>query len=262
MIDLLNDGGSRLDGRRRHGDHLHAASPTTVRPAPSATATAGRAPGISFDEETCEHSGSLSPATCSGPGSGWSRSSRAAQPPRCPSAPATTSTPSTTSWSLAAARLSPTLVPGLYEYDPGASLTFGEGEYHVGRSSNPDCVTGTRVAVQQLRVPLRRDLLALRSALQPLRDASSDMGLTHALTANGPTPADKFATRPFVASFEMRYCTADNGARTATWQQRQLRRRTPRPSTTSTWSATPSSPEPGTPPHAMCDVRGHLVAHI
>jgi hypothetical protein len=47
-----------------------------------------------------------------------------------------------------------------------------------------------------------------------LNAVSSGIGMTHDLTAIGPAVASgsQFEYRPFVASFEMSYCTSANGA--------------------------------------------------
>jgi hypothetical protein len=37
-------------------------------------------------------------------------------------------------------------------------------------------------------------------------------GLTHEMSASGPAPGDSFAYRPYVASFEMSYCTSSDGS--------------------------------------------------
>ena len=37
------------------------------------------------------------------------------------------------------------------------------------------------------------------------------IGMFHHMTATGPTPSDSFTTRPYVASFEMSYCTNSTG---------------------------------------------------
>ncbi|PRP90255.1 putative Ig domain protein [Enhygromyxa salina] len=101
------------------------------------------------------------------------------------------------------------LKPGLLEFDPNAPLLFGDGSY-VWDIEDPACNDDPALCNSY---GFRYDVTC--SPFDPpfaLNAESSDTGMTHGMTAMGPTPSAGFATRPFVASFEMLYCTSDNGA--------------------------------------------------
>lgn len=206
MIDLLNDGDLGLmggDGTEITCTGYNDSGP----PCPLGDGNGRPPPGISFDDASCEHSGSLSSSTRGT----WVWMVEIEQ------SGATTTVPFCASNDVDAyhdivvtkgGQSQTDLVPGLYEYNPASSLSFGAGEYQWDIIDN-GCVNDPTLCNSY---GFRYDVTC--SPFDPpfqLGAASSPTGLTHSLTAMGPTPADKFRTRPFVASFEMRYCTSDNG---------------------------------------------------
>lgn len=101
------------------------------------------------------------------------------------------------------------LEPGLLEYDPTMALAFGNGT-HQWQIIDPACNTDPSLCNA---FGFRFDVTC--SPFDPpfvLNAVSSGIGIDHELTAMGPTPSASFATRPFVASFEMSYCTSNAGA--------------------------------------------------
>lgn len=176
-------------------------------------------PGISFDETTCTHSGSLN-STRYGT---WvwmvdlEQSGYKTTIPVC----ATNDVPTFHEILVTAnGVLDDPLQPGLYEYDPDMDLGFGNGTYHWDINSpdctdpnDPDCNNfGFRFDVTCSPF----DVSAPWSiSLSP--SAGGDLGLSHEMSATGPAPnvaygAPTFDARPFVASFEMSYCTSSDGS--------------------------------------------------
>ena len=101
------------------------------------------------------------------------------------------------------------LKPGLLEFDPSMPIGFGNGTYEW-TIDDPACVNDPAACNSY---GFRFDVTC--SPFDPpfvLNGTSTISGMSHQMNATGPTPSAGFATRPFVASFEMLYCTADNGA--------------------------------------------------
>jgi hypothetical protein len=103
------------------------------------------------------------------------------------------------------------LNPGLLEFDPSMALAFGNGT-HVWDIVDPNCNTDP---TQCNSFGFKFDVTC--SPFDPpfsLNAVSTGIGLNHDLTAMGPSiaPGSAFEYRPFVASFEMLYCTSANGA--------------------------------------------------
>ena len=165
-------------------------------------------PGISFDDETCEHSGAITGDVLGT----WVWMVEIEQSGATTTVPFCASNDVDTFHDVVVTRDAipqTALVPGLYEYDPTSALSFGNGQYQWD-IIDPACVNDPTDCNSY---GFRFDVTC--SPFDPpfvLGAANTSTGLTHGLTANGPTPADKFATRPFVASFEMSYCTSANGA--------------------------------------------------
>jgi hypothetical protein len=108
------------------------------------------------------------------------------------------------------------LNPGLLEFDPNMPLDFGDAQSnnmldgtHLWDVFNPACGGDPsqctsfgfefNVTCSPFDPPFSLDALN-----------SPGMGFSHDLGATGPTPTASFADRPFVASFEMLYCTGPN----------------------------------------------------
>lgn len=101
------------------------------------------------------------------------------------------------------------LNPGLFEFAPNNSLAFGNGT-HNWQVENPACVTNP---------PLCNSYgFKYNTTCSPfdppyvLNGQSTQLGITHGMTVTGPPPNSSFATRPFVFSVEIQYCTSSNGA--------------------------------------------------
>lgn len=165
------------------------------------------APGIEFDETTCTHSGSVA-----GDRRGtWVWMVEITQSDYTTAVPFCASNDVDTFHDISVvANGNPQsdLIPGLHEYNSENSLSFGDGSYQwaIDNPACPgaDCNTyGFRFGVScspfDLTDPWRVDL-------EP--SANSETGLTHQMRASGPAPDPKFDGRPFVASFEISYCTS------------------------------------------------------
>lgn len=98
--------------------------------------------------------------------------------------------------------------PALYEFNPNADLSFGTGDYQWA-IDDPACPGGGcntfgfrfNVTCSPFDVDAPWQV-----TLSP--SAGTDTGLTHEMTATGPAQEAKFDGRPWVASFEMSYCTS------------------------------------------------------
>lgn len=171
-------------------------------------------PGISFDASTCTHSGNIT-----GDRRGtwvWmidiTQSGYTTTVPFC----ATNDVDTFHDIRLTANGVvdEDELQPGLYEYDPDVDLGFGNGSYHWDIES-PDCV-GTPAECNNFG--FRFDVtcspfdVAAPWGITLSPSAGGSLGLSHEMTASGPAPGDAFRARPWVASFEMAYCTSSDGA--------------------------------------------------
>jgi hypothetical protein len=165
-------------------------------------------PGITFDAATCTHTGNI---TGNRRGT-WvwmveiEQSGFTTRVPFCASGDVDTFHDITLT---ANAVQESDLNPGLLEFDPNMSIGFGNGT-HVWDVSDPACL-GDPVQCNSFGFEYN----VTCSPFDPpfsLNAMSSGIGLTHDLGASGPTPSASFADRPFVASFEMLYCTSNAGA--------------------------------------------------
>jgi hypothetical protein len=185
----------------------NALNPGTL-PCPLGDGNGRPPPGITFNESSCTHSGSLT-----GDRRGtwvWmvevEQSGYKTRVPFCAANDVDTFHDITLT---ANAVQESDLEPGLLEYDPSLSLLFGDGSY-VWDIEDPACNADM---TQCNSFGFRFDVTC--SPFDPpfvLNGQHIDTGMTHEMTAQGPTPSASFATRPFVASFEMAYCTSANGA--------------------------------------------------
>lgn len=167
-------------------------------------------PGVTFDAETCTHSGNVT-----GDRRGtwvWmveiEQNGATTRIPFCASRDFDTFHDITLT---ANAAQETDLNPGLLEFDPSMGLAFGNGT-HIWDIVDPACNADPS---QCNSFGFKFDVTC--SPFDPpfdLNAQSSGIGLTHDLTAMGPTvaPGSQFEYRPFVASFEMSYCTSANGA--------------------------------------------------
>ncbi len=171
-------------------------------------------PGISFDASTCTHSGNIT-----GDRRGtwvWmidiTQSGYTTTVPFC----ATNDVDTFHDIRLTANGVvdEDELQPGLYEYDPDVDLGFGNGSYHWDIES-PDCV-GTPAECNNFG--FRFDVtcspfdVAAPWGITLSPSMGGSLGLSHEMSASGPAPGDAFRARPWVASFEMAYCTSSDGA--------------------------------------------------
>jgi hypothetical protein len=184
-----------------------ALNPTDL-PCPLGDGNGRPPPGISFNETSCTHSGNL---TGSVRGT-WvwmveiEQSDFKTRVPFCASNDVDTFHDITVT---ANAVNESDLKPGLLEFDPDMPLAFGDGSYEW-KIDDPDCVDDPSLCSSY---GFRFDLTC--SPFDPpfvLNGMNSITGMSHQMTLTGPTPTPGFATRPFVASFEMLYCTASDGA--------------------------------------------------
>lgn len=168
------------------------------------------APGISFDAESCTHSGSVG-----GSRRGtwvWmvevTQSERSTWVPFC----ATNDVDTFHDISVVVeTEPKSDLNPGLYEHNPNMSLLFGGGKSQWA-IDNPSC-PGPECSNFGFRFGVTCSPFDLTDPWQVTLapSAGTDTGLTHEMLATGPSSEPKFDGRPWVASFDISYCTADNG---------------------------------------------------
>ncbi len=174
------------------------------------------APGINFDASTCTHSGALN----SDRYGTWvwmvdvEQSGYTTTVPFC----ATNDVPTYHDIVLTANGVDDDpLKPALYEYDPDQDLGFGNGSYHWD-INDPAC-PGNDCNNFGFRFDVTCSPFDVNApwsiSLSP--SSGGSLGLSHEMNATGPAPnvaygAPTFAYRPFVASFEMSYCTSADGA--------------------------------------------------
>ncbi len=165
------------------------------------------APGISFNESSCTHSGSIT-----GDRRGtwvWMvelvQSGYTTRVPFCASNDVDTFHDITV---VANAVSESDLRPGLFEYDPNADLSFGSGSY-TWAIDDPAC-PGTDCNTYGFRFNVTCSPFDFDAPWQITLAPSgpSETGMTHEMSATGPVPDPKFDGRPFVAPFEMSYCTS------------------------------------------------------
>jgi hypothetical protein len=169
------------------------------------------APGITFNESSCTHSGSIA-----GDRRGtwvWmvevTQSGYTTAVPFCASNDVDTFHDITVT---ANQNNQSDLQPGLLEYDSDNNLEFGSGSYQWA-IDDPSC-PGNQCDFFGFRFNVTCSPFDVTDpwtvTLSP--SAKTDTGMTHEMTATGPAPDPKFDGRPWVASFEISYCTADNDA--------------------------------------------------
>lgn len=167
-------------------------------------------PGISFDDDSCTHSGGLN--TDQRGTFVWmvtlEQSGYQTAVPYCATNDlATYHTISATAFGNAVDGLT----PGFLEYDTTQSLDFGNGDY-TWQIDDPACP-----GADCNNFGFRFDVTCSPfDAVPPwgitlAPSSGTDTGLQHEMTATGPVPSEKFTRRPFVASFEMDYCTSADG---------------------------------------------------
>jgi hypothetical protein len=167
------------------------------------------APGISFDPSTCTHTGSVN-STRYGT---WVWMVDITQSDYTTTVPFCATNDVTTFHDIiltANGVDDDPLQPALYEYDPDVDLGFGNGSYHWDINS-PDC-PGNECNNFGFRFDVTCspfDVVAPWSiSLSP--SSGGTLGLSHEMSATGPAPGDAFRARPYVASFEMSYCTSSD----------------------------------------------------
>ncbi|MFO7567456.1 MAG: Ig domain-containing protein [Enhygromyxa sp.] len=168
------------------------------------------APGISFSETSCTHSGNVS-----GDRRGtwvWmveiTQSDYTTRVPFCATNEVDTFHDITVSVDGDAQS---DLIPGLFEHNPDADLAFGGGS-HQFAIDNPAC-PGADCNNYGFRFNVTCSPFDVDAPWQVTLSpsASTDTGMTHEMTGTGPVSEPKFDGRPWVASFEMSYCTAGDG---------------------------------------------------
>ncbi len=103
------------------------------------------------------------------------------------------------------------LVPGLHEHAPDEDLSFGSGSY-VWTIEDPAC-PGDDCNTFGFRFNVSCSPFDVDAPWQITLSPSqgTETGLIHEMTATGPAPDPKFDGRPWVASFEISYCTSADG---------------------------------------------------
>lgn len=101
------------------------------------------------------------------------------------------------------------LVPGAHGYNSENDISFGGGSYRWA-IDNPAC-PGADCNHYGFRFNVTCSPFDVDPPWQVTLSPSgpSETGLTHEMSASGPAPDPKFDGRPFVASFEISYCTSD-----------------------------------------------------
>jgi hypothetical protein len=168
------------------------------------------APGISFNDSSCTHSGSVS----GGRRGTWvwmveiTQSDYTTRVPFCVTNDVDTFHDIT---ETVEAVPGSDLTPGLYEYNPNADLAFGAGT-HQWAIDDPAC-PGADCNTYGFRFNVTCSPFDVTAPWQVTLSpsAQSPTGMTHEMSATGPAQDSKFDGRPFVASFEMSYCTSATG---------------------------------------------------
>ncbi len=182
-------------------------------PCPLGDGNGRLAPGVTFNETSCSHSGDVT-----GDRRGtwvWMvevvQSGAVAYVPYCASNDVDAFHDITLT---ANAQQEPDLTPGLLEYDPGDTIEFGNNTAgpvdgtHQWDVQDPQCNSDPS---QCNSFGFKFDVTC--SPFDPpfvLDAESTGVGIHHDLGAAGPANPT-FAERPWVASFEMLYCTSANG---------------------------------------------------
>ncbi|MCA9698691.1 MAG: hypothetical protein KC431_14290 [Myxococcales bacterium] len=164
-------------------------------------------PGITFNDSSCTHSG-----TIAGNRHGtWVWMVQLTQSDYVITVPYCATNDIGTYHDLimtANGNVTPNTEPGLLEYDGANSLAFGNGSYHWD-INDPAC-PGNDCNNFGFRFDVTCSPF---DAVDPwvitlAPSSGTSTGLMHEMTATGPVVSDKFTKRPFVASFEMDYCTS------------------------------------------------------
>ena len=101
------------------------------------------------------------------------------------------------------------LKPGLLEYDPDVAPVYPQGD-QVWTIADPACDADPSLCNSY---GFRFDVTC--SPFDPpfsVSDSSTGQGLQHDLGAMGPVASESFRYRPWVASFNFSYCTSNSGA--------------------------------------------------
>lgn len=167
------------------------------------------APGISFNESSCTHSGNV---TGNRRGT-WvwmveiTQSDYKTRVPFCATNDVDTFHDITVT---AGGNPQSDLLPGLYEHDPSANHSFGAGS-HQWAVDNPAC-PGADCSSYGFRFNVTCSPFDTTDPWQVTLSPSAQTptGMTHEMTATGPVSEAKFDGRPWVASFEISYCTSGN----------------------------------------------------
>jgi hypothetical protein len=174
-------------------------------------------PGISFDASTCTHTGNIT-----GDRRGtwvWmvdvTQSGYTTTVPFC----ATNDVDTFHDIRLTANGVSDSdeLRPALYEYDPDFDLEFGNGSYHWDIESPSSVNFGFRFDVTCSPFDV-----AAPWGITLSPSMGNSLGFSHEMSGSGPAPGDAFRVRPWVASFEMAYCTSSDGAFCSTADTQQF----------------------------------------
>ena len=169
-------------------------------------------PGITFNESSCTHSGSIT-----GDRRGtWVWMVEITQSGYTTAVPFCASNDVDAFHDIAITANGNTesdLVTGLLEYDPTMPVGFGDNQVWQWDISNPAC-PGSDCDFYGFRFNVTCSPFDVTDpwtvTLSPSQ--KTETGLTHEMHATGPAPDPKFDGRPWVASFEISYCTADNDA--------------------------------------------------
>ncbi|NJK31115.1 MAG: hypothetical protein HC927_01170 [Deltaproteobacteria bacterium] len=166
-------------------------------------------PGIVFDEASCTHQGSIDSAKRGT----WvwivemEQSGEIVHVPYC----ATNDVASYHEIALTVdGAAGDPLAPIIYEYDPDNELNLAMGS-HRWDISSPNCPGSECNTYGFIFTPSCSPFSAMAPyeiSLSP--SGGTATGLFHELTATGPIPSAAFAQRPFVAAFEVSYCTSSS----------------------------------------------------
>ncbi|WP_181233967.1 Ig domain-containing protein [Enhygromyxa salina] len=101
------------------------------------------------------------------------------------------------------------LLPVSFDFDPNMGLLFGDGAYEwqiddPACSNDPSLCSSYGFSFNVTCSPFDQPFV--------LNGMSTTTGMAHGMTLAGPAPSAGFATRPFVHSLESLYCTSNNGA--------------------------------------------------
>ncbi|NVB38104.1 hypothetical protein G6O69_09695 [Pseudenhygromyxa sp. WMMC2535] len=167
------------------------------------------APGIGFDEDSCQHSGTIN----SDYHGTWVWMIEVEQSDYTIAVPYCVTNELDTYHEIALSvdgDSADEAAPAIFAYDGVNSLAFGNGS-HVWDIIDPNC-PGTDCNSFGFKYDVTCSpfdaIDGWEISLSP--SSGTDTGLTHQMIATGPAVSEKFTRRPFVASFEMAYCTSSD----------------------------------------------------